>query len=122
MKSEKLKINRIKIKKGDRVKVLLGKDRGKEGKVIGIDTKNNKVLVERVNTYKRHVRKYQDVEGGILDITKPVDLSNVALVCPHCKKITRVGFGSKSNDRLRICKKCGKRVNEEGVKHEPTQR
>ncbi|MFH1535853.1 MAG: 50S ribosomal protein L24 [Patescibacteria group bacterium] len=91
----------MKIKKGDKVKILLGKDRGKEGKVEYVMAKRNRVFVGGVNMYKRHVRKHGQVEGGIIDIPKSLDMSNVALVCLNCKKTTR---------NVRICKKCGKEI------------
>lgn len=103
----------MKIKKGDKVKVLLGKDRGKEGKVVLVLVKTGKVFVEGVNLYKRHVKKQGSVEGGIIDLPKPLDESNVALVCPNCKKITRVGYIMAGNEKVRICRKCKKEINKD---------
>jgi large subunit ribosomal protein L24 len=100
----------MKIKKGDTVKVLLGKDSGKEGKVAFVLGKDKKVFVEGANLYKRHVKKQGQIEGGIIDLPKPFDISNVALVCPNCKKLTRVGYKIVENDKLRICKKCNKEI------------
>lgn len=102
--------SKIKIKKGDKVKVLLGKDRGKEGKVEKVMGKKGKIFVERVNLYKRHVKKMQDREGGIIEIPKPLDISNVALICPNCKKVTRVGYNMDGGVKMRMCKKCGKEI------------
>lgn len=99
-----------KIKKGDKVKVMLGKDRGKIGKVEFILGKDQKVFVGGVNLYKRHVRKMQGMEGGILDIPKPMDISNVALICPNCNKVTRVGYKVDGDMKIRICKKCKKEI------------
>lgn len=99
-----------KIKKGDKVKILLGKDRGKEEKVEKVYDKKGKVLILGVNVYKRHVKKQGQVEGGILDIPKPIDISNVALICPSCKKPTRVGFKMTKEGKLRVCKKCHKEI------------
>lgn len=98
------------IKKGDKVKILLGKDRGKEGKVEFVLAKKNKVFVEGANLYKRHVRKHGDIKGGIIDIPKPLDVSNVALICPDCNKMTRVGCKMEGDGKIRICKKCGKEI------------
>lgn len=98
-----------KIKKGDKVQVLLGKDRGKVGDVERVLGKKGKVIVAGVNIYKRHVKKFQGVEGGIIDIVKPVDISNVALICPKCKKPTRVGF-KEGEGKIRICKKCKQEI------------
>lgn len=100
----------MKIKKGDTVKVLLGKDSGKEGKVAFVLGKDKKVFVEGANIYKRHVKKQGQIEGGIIDLPKPFDISNVALVCPNCKKLTRVGYKIVGSDKLRICKKCNKEI------------
>ena len=110
MKISNIKYQKSKIKKGDKVKVLLGKDRGKEGTVEFVKTKDQKVFVGGVNLYKRHVKKQGTIEGGIIDIPKPLDVSNVVLICPNCKKVTRVGFKKAGNDKVRICKKCGKEV------------
>src|SRR5687768_5733567 len=96
----------LKIKKGDEVKILLGKDQGKTGKVLSVLTKEDKVLVEGINMYKRHVKGRQGIEGGVIDITKPINISNVGMVCKKCKKVTRVGFKIDGESKLRICRKC----------------
>lgn len=100
----------MKIKKGDKVKVLLGKDRGKEGVVEYVMAKEKKVFVGGANLYKRHVRKQGEIKGGIIDIPKPLDISNVVLICPSCKKVTRVGYKIVGKDKIRICKKCKKEI------------
>lgn len=100
----------MRIKKGDKVKVLLGKDRGKEGTIQLILGKESKVFVEGVNIYKRHVKKVGDSKGGIIDIPKPLDISNVGLICPNCKKVTRVGFRVVDSSKVRICKKCKEEI------------
>lgn len=100
----------MKIKKGDTVKVLLGKDRGKEGQVEKVFAKEGKVIMLGINVYKRHVKKQGEIKGGILDIAKPLYISNVALICPNCKKVTRVGFKQQGDSKIRICKKCGKGI------------
>lgn len=98
-----------KIRKGDSVKILLGKDRGKDGKVERVLNKEGKALVTGVNVYKRHVgKKVTGGEGQILSLIKPIDISNVALICPNCKKPVRVGFKKDGNVKIRICRKCGK--------------
>ncbi len=98
----------MKIKKGDKVKIILGKDRGKEGNVAYVKAGEGKVFVEGANIYKRHVKKQGQIEGGIINIPKPLDVSNVGLICPNCKKVTRVGFKVVGKDKMRICKKCKK--------------
>lgn len=100
----------MKIKKGDNVQIMLGKDNGKTGSVEQVFSKSGKVLVQGINQYKRHVRSMQGIEGGVVTLSKPVDVSNVALVCPNCKKPTRVGFKIEGGDKNRVCKKCGKEI------------
>ncbi len=100
----------MKIKKGDKVKILLGKDSGKEGKVAFVIVKRAKVFVEGANLYKKHVKKQGSLEGGIINIPKPLDVSNVCLICPNCNKPTRVGYKFTGTEKHRICKKCGKEI------------
>ncbi len=106
----KIKRSSSKIKKGDKVKVLIGKDAGKEGVVLFVRTSDKKVFVEGVNLYKRHVRKMEGIEGGIIDLPKPMNVSNVALICPNCKKATRVGYEITKNGKVRVCRKCKKEI------------
>lgn len=100
----------MKLKKGDEVKVIRGKDKGRIGtieKVIG----KAKVLIPNVNQYKRHLKKrLRSQKSEIVAITKPLSLHNVMLICPLCKKPTRVSFKVKGDEKLRICKKCGKQI------------
>lgn len=110
MKKIKIKNLKLKIRKGDKVKILLGKDRGKEGTVELIRASDKRVFVGGVNLYKRHVKKMGDVEGGIIDIPKSLHVSNVALVCPNCKKLTRVAYKIDKTGKMRICKKCKKEI------------
>lgn len=100
----------MKIKKGDKVKIILGKDRGKEGKVEYVLGKKKRVFVGGANLYKRHVRKQGQIEGGIIDIPKSLNISNVALICPNCNKVTRVGLVMEGMEKVRVCKKCGKEI------------
>ena len=99
----------MKIKKGDRVRVLTGKDRGKEGEVMRAIPERDKVIVDGVNVAKKHQRPTQATQqGGIIDKDMPIQVSNVALVCPSCGKPTRVGFKiDASGTKARVCKKCG---------------
>lgn len=99
-----------KIKKGDTVEIILGKDNGKTGTVERILSKKGRVLVGGLNLYKRHVKKQGQIDGGVIEIIKSLDISNVALVCPNCKKVSRVGFSRNGNEKVRICKKCKKEI------------
>ena len=95
-----------KIKKGDTVKVIAGKDNGKEGKVISVDQKNHKVLVEGVNVVTKHAKPSQaNPEGGIIQKEAPIDLSNVMYV--HKGKATRVGFKIEKDKKVRYAKSTG---------------
>ena len=97
----------MKIKKGDTVKILYGKDTGKQGVVSAV--KNGKVIVEGLNMYKKHVKgDGKEKKSAIIDIAKPMDVSKVMLVCPNCNKPTRVGIRRENGKVERICKKCGK--------------
>ncbi len=100
-----------KIIKGDQVKVLLGKDSGKTGSVEKVLPKKDRLFVGGVNLYKRHVKKSGQMEGGVIEIVKSMNVSNVALICPNCKKATRVGFEIVKGEKLRICRKCKKAIN-----------
>lgn len=105
-----IKNQKSKIKKGDKVKILIGKDSGKEGNVLFVRSSDKKVFVEGANLYKRHVRKMEGLEGGIIDLPKPMNISNIALICPSCKKTTRVGFKIDGKEKIRICRKCTKEI------------
>ena len=100
----------MKIKKGDKVQIILGKDRGKSGTVEYVMGKDKKVFVGGANLYKRHVKKQGTIEGGIINLPKPLNVSNVSLICPNCKKLTRVGYDITGKEKIRICKKCKKEI------------
>jgi len=99
----------MKLKKGDRVVVLAGKDRGKDGDIMRVIPEKNKVIVEGVNVAKKHQRPTRStMQGGIIDKDMPLHVSNVALWCSSCKKGVRVGYRFDSSGRkVRICRKCG---------------
>lgn len=101
----------VKIKKGDLVKVVAGKDKGKEGKVEKVNQKHQTVTVLEVNLYKRHIKGNQaGIKAGIYDIPRPLNIAKVALVCPNCKKATRVGFEMVKETKVRVCRKCKKQI------------
>jgi large subunit ribosomal protein L24 len=100
----------MKFKIGDTVKITVGKDKGREGKIEKILLKERKVAVPGINLYKKHVKGFGDVKGGKYDIPRPLGFGKIALVCPKCKKITRIGFRLSGNEKSRICKKCGKEI------------
>ena len=96
----------FKIKKGDTVQVIAGKDNGKEGKVIAVDHKKRKVTVEGVNMITKHAKPSQaNPNGGILQREAPIDISNVMYV--HKGKVTRIGFKVEGDKKVRIAKTTG---------------
>ena len=103
----------MKIVKGDKVVVIAGKDKGKEGIVQAVYPKLNKVVVEGVNTHKKHQKPtQQNPEGTIVEMYVPIDASNVAIVDPKTKKATRVGYAvDKDGNKVRIAKKSGSKLN-----------
>src|SRR5437016_5367974 len=101
----------MKLKKGDKVQVLAGKDRGKEAQIERVFTKENLVSLPGLNIYKRHMKpKGEGQRGGIMEINRPFDVSKVALVCPKCKKVTRVGYKFLNDKKVRICRKCEQEI------------
>jgi large subunit ribosomal protein L24 len=98
----------MKIRKGDRVVVLSGKDRGREGTVTRAIPSRGRVIVDGANVAKRHQKPTkQTQQGGIIDKEMPLDASNVAIVCPACGKPTRVGHRFEPDGtKVRICRKC----------------
>ncbi len=93
------------IKKGDKVRVISGADKGKEGTVQRVLPKLNKVVVEGVNVHKKHRKPNQSVtEGSVVDIYVPIDASNVALIDPKTKKPTRVHYGEVKGKKVRLAK------------------
>jgi large subunit ribosomal protein L24 len=99
----------MKIKKGDRVVVLKGKDRGKEGNVMRVLPTEGKVIVDGVNVAKKHQKPTKStMQGGIIDKDMPIDASNVAIVSPKDGKATRVGYKIEDDGtKVRICKRTG---------------
>lgn len=101
-----------KIKKNDKVKVITGKDKGKIGKVLKVNTKDNRLLIENVNIVKRHSKPTsQNKQGGIIEREAPIHASNVKLMCGKC--IQPVGIRKKvleDGRKVRICKKCDEQI------------
>ena len=105
---------RIELKKEDTVRVISGRDKGKEGRVLAVNRETGKVLVEHVMMIKRHTRPNpaKQIKGGIAERESPIAVSNVLIVCPGCRKAVRIAHhvdtvsGGKSR-RTRVCRKCG---------------
>lgn len=101
----------MKIKKGDQVLIISGKDRGKKGKVSVVFPKDFKIIVEGVNIRKKHARPRRGGEKGqIVQMPSPLDVSNAKLICSKCGKATRIGYKISEKKKYRICKKCGQEI------------
>ena len=97
----------LKIKRGDTVKVIKGKDKGKIGKVKKVLIEKKRLIVEEVNIVKRHMRAMgPERPSGIVEMESPISWSNVRLICPSCGEPTRVGFRFEDGKKVRYCKKC----------------
>jgi large subunit ribosomal protein L24 len=96
------------IRRNDTVKIISGRDKGKQGRVLRVIPDKGRVLVEHVSMTKKHVRPnpQKNIKGGIADQEMPVAISNVMLVCPQCGP-TRVGHQLQGEKNVRVCKKCG---------------
>lgn len=96
----------VKIKKGDTVKVITGKDKDKEGKVLSVDAKNNRVIVEGINMITKHEKpSMSNQQGGIVNKEAPIDISNVMYV--HKGKATRIGYKIEDGKKVRVAKSTG---------------
>jgi large subunit ribosomal protein L24 len=97
----------VKLKKGDEVEVLAGKDLGKRGAVMRVLPGTSKVIVDRVNIAKKHQKPTKaTMQGGIIDKEMPIHVSNVGIVCKSCGKATRIGYRFDNGKKIRICRKC----------------
>jgi len=101
----------MKIKKGDNILIISGKDKNKTGKVIRAFPKELKVLVEGINLKKKHVRpKREGEKGQIVAVSAPINISSVKIICPKCGKAVRVGYQITEKRKSRICKKCKQEI------------
>jgi len=115
MKKQVNKVYKIRLKKGDLVEVLSGKYTGKQGKIAMTHPTENKVTIDGINVVKKHVKPSQiHPQGGIVEITKPIWVSKVAIVDPSTKKPTRIGYKLENDgSKVRIFKKSGKEIKQE---------
>jgi len=106
------KIYKIRLKKGDNVIVTTGKYKGQTGTVLATHPRENKVTVEGINIVKKHVKPNRaNPQGGIVEMTKPIDVSKVAIVDPSTKKASRIGFSfDKDGKKVRVFKSSGKEI------------
>lgn len=98
---------KVKIRKGDTVQVIAGKDKGKRGAIVRVNAKKGAVIVSGVNIVKKTMkRRSQQEQGGIAEVEAPLNISNVAIVCKKCGP-TRVGYKIDGDKKIRVCRKCG---------------
>ncbi len=105
----------MKLKKGDQVKIISGKERGKSGAIISVFPGESRITVEGINLYKKRVRpKQQGQKGETVLVARPFAASNAMIICSNCKKQTRVGFqvegSAVGGQKMRLCKKCGAKI------------
>jgi len=102
----------LKVRKGDEIVVITGKDKGKRGRVQEVDRSGMSVLVAGVNMAKRHTKPNpaKNNKGGIIEEPKPLALGKVMVVCPHCGKPTRVAHRIEEDQKERVCKRCGEAI------------
>jgi len=108
-------MSKLKIHKGDQVRILSGKEAGKTGKVMRVDREAGKVFIERLNMLKRHTKPHpkKNPQGGVIEREAPMDVSNVMVVCPACGQPTRVGYRLHGDSgKVRVCRRanCGKDI------------
>ena len=101
-----MKNGKLKLKKGDLVLVLAGKDRGKKGKVLEALPAKGKVIVERVNIAKKHQRPSRNFQGGIIEKAMPIEVSKLMLVCPRCNEPSRTKKREVEEKQVRVCGRC----------------
>ncbi|MBI2405867.1 50S ribosomal protein L24 [Candidatus Microgenomates bacterium] len=105
-----------KLRVGDEVLITAGKDKGRRGKVEKMFPRSGRVLIPGLNVYKKHQRALGKQKGGIIEFSRPLPLSNIALLCPHCTKLTRVGMKFlNTGEKVRICRKCGRQIDKESL-------
>jgi large subunit ribosomal protein L24 len=100
----------IKFKVGDKVKITIGKDKGREGQIEKILFKEKLAVVPNMNIYKKHVKGVPGQKGGIYEVPRPLSFSKIALICPKCKKVTRAGFKMVGDKKVRVCRKCEREI------------
>ena len=101
----------MKIKKGDTVLIISGKDQGKKGKILEVFPMEKRAVVENMNMRKKHVRpKKSGEKGQTIVVPQAIHISNAKVICPRCGKATRVGYRMTDKNKFRVCKKCGQDI------------
>lgn len=101
----------MKFKKNDQIIITGGKDKGRRGKIEKVFPKTDEVLVPGLNIFKRHLKKRDEKnKGGIIDFPRPIPTGRIALVCPKCQKVTRIGYVVTKGEKHRVCRKCTQKI------------
>ncbi len=102
-----------KIKKDDKVIVIAGKEKGKLGTVLKVDSEKRRIIIEKVNVVKKHAKPSQTNQGGIVEKEAPLNISNVMIICNKCAEPTRIGKRIlEDGSKIRVCKKCGESIDD----------
>ena len=97
----------MKIQKGDKVEIIIGKDKGRSGEVLRVYAKTEEIIIKGLNLYKKHLKPTQGQKGGIIEKERAIKASKTMLICPSCGKKIRVAYQiDKNGDKSRICRKC----------------
>lgn len=107
-------MTKLKIKKGDKVKVITGKSKGKIGDVIRVFPTDNKIIVSGINLAKKHMKPTQTSEGGIIQKELPIHISNVSHIDPKTNEITKIGYRIEDGKKVRFAKKSNETISKEG--------
>ena len=101
----------MKIHKGDTIKIIIGKDSGKTGKVLKVIPKKDKILIEGLNLFKKHVRpKKTGEKGQTILVPRPINVSNAMILCASCGRPVKIGYRLEGGKKERICKKCKAKI------------
>jgi len=101
----------LKFKVKDKVEVIAGKDKGRQGEIEKVFPRAGKVIIPGINIYKRHLKGGAEQKAGRYDIPRPLDWSKIMLICPKCNKKTRVGFKTTPEGKVRYCRRCRESFN-----------
>jgi large subunit ribosomal protein L24 len=101
---------KLKVKKGDKVVVITGRDKGKSGEILRVMREENRVLVQGVNVVKKHQRQSVGTQGGIIEKEAPIHVSNVAHIDPKSQKPTRIGFKMEGEKKIRVARRSGESI------------
>ncbi len=101
----------MRIKKGDKVRIIYGKDKGREGVVERVYKRQRRILIPGLNIYKKHIKKSEKIpQGSLVEVASPIDISKVMIICTRCGKKTRIGFKLTKGKKIRVCKECKSKI------------